>query len=386
MSKRMGVIGAGTMGHGIAELAAVSGYRVKLYDVNTQAVQKGLDQIRWSLEKLSHKGILTPAIAQAAAGQIETTTVLAEAAKDVDFVVEAAPENLALKREIFATLDAAASSKAVLGTNTSSLPITQIASATAHPERVIGLHFFNPPMLMTLIEIVQGEKTAQATVQAAVELAKSLNKVPVVCRKDVRGFITSRTFEGFIGEAMWLLSRGEATVKAVDARMKAEGFPMGPFELADLTGLDIGYNVRREAGEPNPPVLEEKVKAGELGRKSGRGFYHYAAGKGADYAPQDAAGFDPLPLYAVMANITADLVAQEVAPPEDIDLAMRLGGGFPMGPLAKADAIGLDVIVRHLEQTHAKHRQARYLPCPLLKDKVSKGERGQAAGVGFYRY
>jgi enoyl-CoA hydratase/3-hydroxyacyl-CoA dehydrogenase len=237
------------------------------------------------------------------------------------------------------------------------------------------MHFFNPAILMPLVEVIQGQKTSDKTIELTVELARKLNKTPVVCRKDVRGFITSSIFEGFIGEAMWQTSRENFSIRAIDARMKMEGFPMGPFELADLTGLDIGYNIRREAGLPNPPILEEKVKAGQLGRKTNKGFYNYANGSGPDEQHEGAAGFDPLPLYAMMASIAARLVQDDVADPAEIDLAMQLGGGFPKGPLAKADEIGSAVIVKKLDEMREKYGDARYEVPPLLRQMAQTGKK-----------
>jgi enoyl-CoA hydratase/3-hydroxyacyl-CoA dehydrogenase len=384
--KTVAVLGAGTMGHGIAELAALAGYQTHLYDIQDEFVRKGLQQIQWSLAKLVEKGRLSASQAQEAATKIKTFTSVAQAVHAADFVIEAAPENLKLKHELLATVEKNAPQHAILATNTSSLPITDIAKAIKAQDRVVGMHYFNPPMLMPLVEVVCGQQTSSETVEITVELARKLGKTPVVCRKDTRGFITSAVFEGFVGEPMWIASREAISIKNVDAVMKyKEGFPMGPFELADLTGLDIGYNVRKEAGFPNPPVLEAKVKANELGRKTQKGFYDYRAA-GVDYGPDDAKGFDPLPIYAMMANIGARLVEQGVAPPSDIDLAMQLGGGFPKGPMTRADEIGLDRIVQVLDEMKTRYKDERYEAPKILREMVATGKLGVKAGEGFYKY
>ncbi len=372
--KQLTVIGAGVMGHGIAELAALAELQVSLYDISDKLVQQGRQRIQGSLSKLAQKGLITPEQAQGALARLKPLTRLDEALHQADFVIEAAPEVLQLKQDIFRQLDQLAPPRAILASNTSSLPVSQIAQVTRRPQQVVGMHFFNPPVLMALVEIIKGQQTDEATVEATVELAKRLKKTPVVCRKDVRGFITSAIFEGFIGEAMWLVSRGAATVRQIDSRMKYhEGFPMGPFELADLTGLDISDNIHREAGLDNPPLLEELVRAGRLGRKSGRGFYDYASGAGADYRPEEGADFDPLPLYALMTNIAARLLADQVTTAAEIDTAMRLGGGFPLGPLAKADQIGLASILNWLDEAYRRYGDERYRASPLLRELVRQG-------------
>jgi enoyl-CoA hydratase/3-hydroxyacyl-CoA dehydrogenase len=372
--KRIAVIGSGTMGHGIAELALIAEYDVALYDINDEVVQAGYDKIVWSLEKIAQKGLLTKEQVQPAVDRLSPTSNLQIAVEDADVIIEAAPENLSLKHKLFKQFVDFAPAHAILATNTSSLPISEIASAIDNPERVVGMHFFNPPILMMLIEVIRGEKTSDEVLNLTVELARRLKKTPVVCRKDSRGFITSAIFDGFIGEAMWQLTRSEASIQSIDARMKyIEGFPMGPLELADLTGLDIGFNIRREAGLPNPPVLQEKIDEGKLGRKTGQGFYDYTDGSLPDFMPEHAEGFEPLPLYAMMTSIASRIIQDDVADPADIDLAMQLGGGFPKGPCAKADEIGMDVILAVLDDMKSTFNDPRYEAPVLLREMATNG-------------
>jgi len=385
--KTVAVIGAGTMGHGIAELAALAGYKVNLQDISEELVQKGKGQIEWSLNKFVEKGTLTQEKAKEALGRINTFVELKEAVKDADFVVEAVPEIMKLKKEVFAQMDEHAPKHAILATNTSSLSITEIGKATRRPDKVVGMHFFNPPVKMALVEVIKGQQTSEETMEVTVELARRIGKTPIRVEKDVFGFIVNRVLVGpFMLESAWIASRGEATIEEIDSRMKYyEGFPMGPFELQDLTGIDIGYHLTKEAGLPIPPIIEEKVKANELGRKTGKGFYNYRDG-GADYPREAGERFDPTPIYALMANEAAQLIEQEVTNPEDIDLAVQLGAGFPEGILKRADRIGLDKLLAKLEELYKKHGDERYKPAQLLKKMVSEGRSGKAAGRGFYDY
>lgn len=385
--KHIAVIGSGSMGHGIAELAGLAGYTVTMQDISEEVVNKGYENIKWSLQKLAEKNLVPKDVAEQAEKNITPVVDLEEAVKNADVVIEAAPEIMNLKKEIFEKLDQFTPDHAILASNTSSLSITDIGRVTKRPEKVVGMHFFNPPVKMALVEVIKGDDTSEETMNLIYELSKKMDKTPVNVVKDVRGFIVNRVLVGpFLFEAGWIVSRGEATVEEVDSRMKFyEGFPMGPFELQDLTGIDIGYHLTQEAGLPIPSIIEEKVQAGEVGRKSGKGFYDYNNG-GADYPQEAGKNFDPSLIYALMVNEAAWLLENEVTTAEEIDLAVRLGAGFPEGILRRADKLGLDKLLAALEAKHKELNDDRYKPCQLFKDMVAQGKTGEAAGEGFYSY
>ena len=274
------VVGAGTMGRGIAQNAATAGYRVVLVDADPGALDRALGAIRDALASLVAKGKMEAGERDAALGRIATAKSLGEGVKSADLVVEAVPESIDLKRRIFAELDGVAPAHAVLASNTSSLSIGSIAGATKRPERVVGMHFFNPVPVMALVEIVRGETTSDATLDAAVAVGKRMGKDPIVV-KDAPGFATSRLGVLLGLEAMRMLEQGVATAEDIDKAMTL-GYrhPMGPLKLTDLVGLDvrlaIAEHLHRELGSDAfapPAILKTMVAEGRLGKKSGRGFY-----------------------------------------------------------------------------------------------------------------
>jgi enoyl-CoA hydratase/3-hydroxyacyl-CoA dehydrogenase len=383
------VLGAGSMGHGITEVAALAGYHVAMRDIEEDLVEDGYENIEWSLEKLAEKDRIEED-PDTVLDRIDTTTDLKAAVADADLVIEAAPEDLSLKHDVFSDLEAYAPEDAILASNTSSLPITDIAEATDSPERVCGLHFFNPPVKMELVEVIYGEATSDDTAETAYAFVESLGKTPIWVRKDVRGFVVNTVLGPFGGEAAWMVSDGEATVREADAAMVHQrGYPMGPFELADMTGIDVGYHVRKEAGETVPPVIEEKVDQGDLGKKTDKGFYDYQDG-GADYEAGDGEGFDTLRVEAMMINEAAELVGEGIATAEDVDTGMRLGTGFPEGICRRADRIGLDAVLEKIESLREEygdaHGEGRYEPADHLVALVEAGHTGEDAGQGFYAY
>ncbi len=383
---RVAVLGAGSMGHGIAEVSAMAGYEVTMRDIEEDIVHDGYEDIEWSLEKLDEKGRLDED-PETILARVDTTVDLAEAVSDADLVVEAAPENLDLKRDVFGQIDEHAPEGAVLASNTSSLSITAMADATDRPEDVVGAHFFNPPVKMDLVEVIYGDETSDETAETTYEWVESLGKTPIYVRKDVRGFVVNTVLGPFGDEPSWMVDSGEATVRQADAAMVHQrGYPMGPFELADMTGIDVGYHVRKEAGSPIPDVVEEKVENDELGQKTGKGYYDYEDGDGPDYEPGDGEGFDTLRVEARMVNEAARLVGDGVATPEAVDTGMKLGTGFPEGICRRADKIGLDTILEKLEMLHEETGADRFEPDDYLVELVEAGKTGEDAGEGFYEY
>lgn len=278
------VIGAGTMGRGIAQSAAVAGYRVVLVDADGGALDRGIVSIREMLATLVEKGKLDAPARDAALALLTTASTLAEGASDADLAIEAVPESLELKERVFRELDLAAPPHAILASNTSSLPIAMIARATTRPGQVVGMHFFNPVPVMPLLEIVRAETTSQATIAAALLVAKRLGKDPIVVR-DSPGFATSRLGVLLGLEAIRMLEQGVASAEDIDKAMTL-GYrhPMGPLRLTDLVGLDVRLAIaehlhrelRSEAFRP-PELMRRMVAEGSLGKKSGRGFYRWDA-------------------------------------------------------------------------------------------------------------
>ena len=390
--KKAAVIGAGSMGHGIAQLLIMTGTEVTLVDVNDEILAKAREKIGWSIDKFVEKRTVNKADADAAKARLHTSTNMNEALKDADLIVEAAPENLEMKKKLFSQIEKIAPKHAILGSNTSTLSITELGKVTSRPDKVVGLHFFNPPQMMPLLEIIKGAQTSEETAKFALELAKKLGKTPVLVKKDVRGFIVNGILAAVFNEAFWAVERKEATRDEIDAAMKYQaGLPMGIFELADFVGLDILSSVAKEmedafgARAKACPIYQPLVKAGKLGQKTGEGFYSWSAGR--PRIPFELADkFDPNRLYTMAANAAAWLVQDDVATPADIDTAMKFGTGWPSGPCELADKIGIDTVVKNLNELHTKHPEPMYEPSPLLLEYAKNGWLGRKSGRGFHKY
>jgi len=374
------VLGAGNMGHGIAEVAAMAGYDVNLRDINEEFVQNGYDQIEWSLGKLAENDQLSEEEADAALDRITPLVEMSEAVSDVDVVIEVVPEKMEIKKEVFDEVEAHAPDHAIIASNTSSLSITELSEATERPEQFCGMHFFNPPVRMQLVEVISGAHSADETLEAVEGLAESFGKTPVRVRKDTPGFIVNRILVPLMNEACWVVSEDDATMAEVDSTVKYDiGLPMGAFELGDQVGNDVTYHVLEymhevlgEAYAP-APLLEEVVEEERFGKKTGEGFYDYENGEGAQVPTDEVREDIKHRLLAIMANEVGNLVGQDVAPPRDIDQAVMLGAGYPDGPAKMADSAGLDTLVEALEDLHEEKGAERYAVSDGLRQAAEKG-------------
>lgn len=381
--KSIGVAGSGTMGIGIAQIAATHGHQVLVYDIRDDALElaaKGLERI---LSRQIEKKRLTAEEVSGIHANITYTTNLQSFA-DCDIVIEAVPENPEIKKSLFSKIEPLVSDSAILATNTSSISIAALSSAFKKPGRFLGIHFFNPAPLMPLVEIIPSVATEEKTVSYSKKLIDSWNKTTVIA-KDTPGFIVNRVARPFYGEALRILEEGIADAATIDwAMTELGGFKMGPFTLMDFIGLDVNYTVSEtvfKAFYYDPrfkPSLTQKryVEAGFLGRKTGRGFYEYS-----EHITRPQPNKDPQKgrailnrILAMLINEAVDAVFMNIASREDIDLAMTKGVNYPKGLLQWADETGLKNVQDMLEHLQDEYGEDRYRPNPLLKRMVRNNE------------
>ncbi len=381
----VGIVGAGTMGAGIAQVALEHGHEVVVYDVDEAAIERGRARIADGLaRRVAKRGLDDEAAAEATSQallRLRGVDSLDGLAAGADVVIEAALESLELKRTIFAALSEGASGDAILATNTSALSVSAIAAAAARPERVLGLHFFNPAPVMPLVEVVSGPATFPAVANAAAALVGSWGKTAVRVQ-DSPGFIVNRVNRPFTLEALRMLGAGEASIESIDRAIEHAGFPMGPFALMDLVGIDINLATSVSVydgffGEPRfrpSPIQRRLVEARTLGRKTGSGFYRYdEAGVRLGVASEFRAVSGGLPDDQVVERIVLAIVneayhaiGEGLATPDDVDLALVLGARHPRGPFAWCELIGPQEVLSGLERL-LRSEGERYRPAPALR-------------------
>jgi 3-hydroxybutyryl-CoA dehydrogenase len=388
--ERLGVVGAGTMGAGIAQVAAQAGFPVVLYDVEQRFVERGQQSIQGSLERAVQRGRLPAEERDALLQRVQPTTDF-ERLGECQFVIEAVPEDLKLKGDVFQRLDKACPPESLLVSNTSSLSVTEVGRASGRPHNVVGMHFFNPPPAMQLVEVVRSELATPEAVDATVDIARKMGKTPVVCL-DTPGFIVNRVARPYYLEALRIFGSGQAGVAEIDQALEQAGFRMGPFKLMDLIGLDVNFAVTTSVFEQRfgeerfrPHLVQQRlVRAGRLGRKTKLGFYDYSAEPptptldGGQAGPEAPGPWDRWPHGWIVARVLSALVneayfalGEGVASAEGIDTAMRLGTNYPRGPIAWGDEVGLPLVLETLLALDDWYRDGRFAPAPRLRARAA---------------
>ncbi|HIH77673.1 MAG TPA: 3-hydroxyacyl-CoA dehydrogenase family protein [Halobacteria archaeon] len=376
--KKIAVLGAGAMGHGIAMVALLAGYNVVLRDIKQEFVDKGVKAMREEFEKFYvAKGKLTEEeLDKIMNEQLSTAVDMKDAASDIDLSIEAVPEIMKIKKEVFSDLDKYAPKHAILASNTSMMSITEIAKATNRPDKVVGMHWFNPPTRMQLVEVIKGEKTSEETMQVIYDLAKKLGKVPIRVEKDVTGFIVNRIAAPSNVLFGAILDKGEIEPEAVDALLMSVGQPMGAYLLMDYVGLDISSETLKYCAETLSPdykpskVISDLISKKQLGMKTGKGIYDWSNGRpqiDESKAALAAEKFDPMEPVAVQINEAVKLLEQDVVKnPDDIDTAVKLGLNMPMGPF---EMLGMfEDLKGTLENLAKKYNKKIFEPTKTIKE------------------
>jgi enoyl-CoA hydratase/3-hydroxyacyl-CoA dehydrogenase len=368
------VLGSGIMGHGIAQISAMNGYQVVLRDIEQRFLDSAMDKIKWSLDKLVEKNKIKKEESDKIYGRIKPIVDLKDALVDTDLLIEAVPEDLNLKKKVYSEVDQFAEEKTVYASNTSTLPISEISQLTSRPDRFIGLHFFNPPQLMKLVEVIPGARTGKSIVDLGINLVKSLGKDPILCNKDVPGFIVNRIFIPLVHEAAYCLESDGKTMTQIDSAVKFKLFlPMGIFELADYTGIDVihkatveMYSRDKKVIHPHP-MIAQLFSSGKLGKKSGDGFYSYGD-KNYERVPlseEEAKQYDPIRMLSVALNNASWLITNKVCNKEDLELALRLGMGLKKELFEIGKEYGFENIINTLNELK-KGNESFYTPDPYL--------------------
>ena len=368
------VLGSGIMGHGIAQISAMNGYQVVLRDIEQKFLDNAMDKIKWSLDKLVEKNKIKKEESDKIFGRIRPIVEIKDALIDTDLLIEAVPEDLNLKKKVYSEVDQFAEEKTVYTSNTSTLPISEISQLTSRPNRFIGLHFFNPPQLMKLVEVIPGARTEKSIVDLGINLVKSLGKEPILCNKDVPGFIVNRIFIPLVHEAAYCLDSDGKTMTQIDSAVKFKLFlPMGIFELADYTGIDVihkatveMYSRDKKVIHPHP-MIAQLFSSGKLGKKSGEGFYLYGE-KNYERVPlseEEAKQYDPIRVLSVALNNASWLITNKVCNKEELELALRLGMGLKKELFEIGKDYGFENILNTLNQLK-KVNELFYSPDPYL--------------------